>query len=270
MSITRYRSDAGLATRGGVSTRPSTLAGYGITDAASSEQLSEETGPILIQLDAHENDTTAVHGIADTANLVLTSDSRLTNARTPTAHALNSTSFHTGTADFSQLPTGTGNWPTTGLGIGTASPNLGGSCRAVTVANQSANWPELQMHANSDSITAGVEVGRLSMWAGSASPKEIAAIGFTSVDTGEDDGTIRFYTALANTLSERASITNGGTFVIEGPLDHNGSTVGLYGVTPVARAAAIAAPTGGVVTDAEARTAINAIRTALANIGITS
>lgn len=35
----------------------------------------------------HEADTTNVHGITDTANLVLTNDSRLSDARTPTAHA---------------------------------------------------------------------------------------------------------------------------------------------------------------------------------------
>jgi hypothetical protein len=47
----------------------------------------------LIELDgettaaeAHAIDTTAVHGIADTGALVLTSDTRMTNARTPTAH----------------------------------------------------------------------------------------------------------------------------------------------------------------------------------------
>jgi hypothetical protein len=35
----------------------------------------------------HEADTTAVHGITDTAALVLTGDTRLTDTRTPTAHA---------------------------------------------------------------------------------------------------------------------------------------------------------------------------------------
>lgn len=38
------------------------------------------------ELSAHAGDTTAVHGIADTAALILEGDSRLTNARTPTAH----------------------------------------------------------------------------------------------------------------------------------------------------------------------------------------
>jgi hypothetical protein len=36
---------------------------------------------------SHSADTTDVHGIADTSALVITSDPRLTNARTPTAHA---------------------------------------------------------------------------------------------------------------------------------------------------------------------------------------
>ncbi len=38
-------------------------------------------------LSAHTAATTSVHGISNTANLVYTSDSRLTDARTPTAHA---------------------------------------------------------------------------------------------------------------------------------------------------------------------------------------
>ena len=46
--------------------------------------------------------------------------------------------------------------------------------------------------------------------------------------------------------------------------------LGFYGVAAVARAAAISAPTGGATVDAEARTAINSIRTALTNIGVTS
>lgn len=35
----------------------------------------------------HNSDTTSVHGISNTADLVYTSDARLSNARTPTAHA---------------------------------------------------------------------------------------------------------------------------------------------------------------------------------------
>ena len=39
------------------------------------------------ELSAHEASTTDVHGITDTANLVYTDDGRLSDARTPTAHA---------------------------------------------------------------------------------------------------------------------------------------------------------------------------------------
>lgn len=48
------------------------------------------TGPYssyatLVQLGQHEADTTAIHGIADTSQLVLTTDTRLTNERVPVA-----------------------------------------------------------------------------------------------------------------------------------------------------------------------------------------
>jgi hypothetical protein len=44
----------------------------------------------------------------------------------------------------------------------------------------------------------------------------------------------------------------------------------VYGVTPVVQAGAISAPTGGATVDAESRTAINSIRTAIKNFGITA
>lgn len=47
-------------------------------------------------LTTHTGATTSVHGISDTANLVYTADSRLTDARTPTAHK---TSHATGGSD---------------------------------------------------------------------------------------------------------------------------------------------------------------------------
>jgi len=43
----------------------------------------------------------------------------------------------------------------------------------------------------------------------------------------------------------------------------------VYGVTPIVQQGAISAPTGGDPIDAQARTAINSIRTALTNFGIT-
>lgn len=46
--------------------------------------------------------------------------------------------------------------------------------------------------------------------------------------------------------------------------------VSFYGVTPVVQAGAIASPAGGGTVDTQARTAIDAIRVAIRNIGITA
>lgn len=53
----------------------------GLTD------LSSDLGSLTTNLSNHANDSTDVHGISNTANLVYTSDSRLSDSRTPTAHA---------------------------------------------------------------------------------------------------------------------------------------------------------------------------------------
>lgn len=47
----------------------------------------DAAGMAMVVVAAHEADTTAVHGIADTSALVVTTDPRLSDARTPTAHA---------------------------------------------------------------------------------------------------------------------------------------------------------------------------------------
>ena len=49
--------------------------------------LGTELGPEFDgKITTHNSETTSVHGIANTANLVLTNDSRLSNSRTPTTH----------------------------------------------------------------------------------------------------------------------------------------------------------------------------------------
>lgn len=79
-------SSGGVTTvdgRSGVVTLSDLYDAIGAATAAQSAAASDATSKV----GAHEADTTAVHGIADTSTLVLTGDSRLTNARTPTAHA---------------------------------------------------------------------------------------------------------------------------------------------------------------------------------------
>ena len=60
--------------------------------------------------------------------------------------------------------------------------------------------------------------------------------------------------------------TNGTKLGTEGGA--TGQKIGLWGTTPITQPSAIADPTGGVTTDAEARTAIDAILDALQAIGI--
>lgn len=62
------------------------MADYPRTPTAA-EVGADPAGTAAAAVAAHEADTTAVHGIADTSALVLTSDARLSDARTPTAHA---------------------------------------------------------------------------------------------------------------------------------------------------------------------------------------
>ncbi|WP_433368349.1 hypothetical protein ACQPZX_41390 [Actinoplanes sp. CA-142083] len=80
---------------------------------------ADAAGTAVAAVAAHAADTTAVHGIADTSALVLTDDDRLTDARTPTAHAsshadggsdelaLDGSQITTGTVAVGRIPTGT-------------------------------------------------------------------------------------------------------------------------------------------------------------------
>jgi hypothetical protein len=182
---------------GTLTATPTTLAGYGITDAASDADLA-----------AHEADTTNVHGIADTA----------------------------------QLP-------------------------KLNLANTYLSGQIVQR-------TAVTNLGfRFSTAAGAAT--EIMVDGSYAMGDPGSPRDLRSRRSAASTLTidnnagGAAKLHLTGEIEIDGALNHDGTTVGFYGATPVARAAAIASPTGGATVDAEARAAIDAVRAALQNIGVT-
>lgn len=53
-------------------------------------------------------------------------------------------------------------------------------------------------------------------------------------------------------------------------IGNSSSKLSVYGETPVIQAGAISSPSGGATVDSQARTAIDAIRVALTNFGITA
>ena len=53
-------------------------------------------------------------------------------------------------------------------------------------------------------------------------------------------------------------------------LGDSGSLIGMYGVTPIARQAAVTAPGGGTVIDIQARAAITDVISRIRTIGITN
>lgn len=59
-----------------------------------------------------------------------------------------------------------------------------------------------------------------------------------------------------------------GEAEIDGALNHDGTTVGFYGVAPVTQRTAVADPSGGATIDAECRTATIAVITRLEELGL--
>ena len=69
---------------------------------ASNYDSSGSASAVASDLTDHENTTTSVHGISDTADLVYTNDSRLSDSRTPTSHAASHESGGTDELTLSQ------------------------------------------------------------------------------------------------------------------------------------------------------------------------
>jgi hypothetical protein len=63
----------------------------GVVVLGAADVSADPAGTAASAVAAHEADTTSVHGIADTSALVVTTDTRLSDARTPTAHSLDLT-----------------------------------------------------------------------------------------------------------------------------------------------------------------------------------
>jgi hypothetical protein len=222
----------------------------------------------------------------------------------PTFKAGSSTSGNNQIAiqGISDSSTGVNGQSASGIGMrGTGTSNIGVLAESSTGTPLIATRNSSSTGATSDAIlirgtlssgTAGTGFGsNLGIQANTNGGTNRDQARFAALWTDATDATrtsaLAFYTANSASLAEKMRLTGVGALWIgrtsggltgAGDLDvfgnasigSSGKSVGFYGVTPVARAAAITSPSGGATIDSQSRTAIDAIRVALTNIGITS
>jgi hypothetical protein len=100
------------------------------------------------ELDTHAGLTTSVHGISNTSNLVYTADSRLSDARTPTAHAGTHVPGGTDVLDYTKI-----------VGYGTALPTWSATTHPAGVLWVVNTVGEPYSLYRSDGVSAWKQVG---------------------------------------------------------------------------------------------------------------
>ena len=144
---------------GSASAAQSAAEGYA-DGLASNYDPAGSASAVAGDLTTHEGLTTSVHGISDTANLVYTGDSRLTDARTPTAHAA---SHQTGGSDALTLAAD----QVTGTAIVQSIVDAKGDLIAATADNAVAR---LAVGTNGFVLTADSAEATGIKWAVAAAP----------------------------------------------------------------------------------------------------
>jgi hypothetical protein len=153
---------------------------------------------VATNLSNHENDTTSIHGISNTANLVYTNDSRLSDARTPTSHA---SSHESGGSDAITIAQSQVTNLSTDLSdkAPLSSPNLTGTPTAPT-ANQGSNSTQIATTAYVDTAASNATTAVL----GNA-PSNLNTLGEIASSINND---ATFSTTVNNALALKAPLAS--------------------------------------------------------------
>lgn len=161
----------------------------------------DPAGTAATAVSTHEADTTSVHGITNTADLVLTTDSRLSNARTPTAHKSSHSSGGTDALTPSDIGAATSNHTHTSGGgsseqlIGVISQNgyITGPMSGVGGrAYVKGNWTISQVRASlgnpvqGQSVIVDINKNGTSLFTTQANRPMITSTNYTSAKTNMD------------------------------------------------------------------------------------
>lgn len=249
-------------------------------DGAAWAPLSGTGAPSAPAASIQYNDGGAFGGSAnftfDETNVIITLDSAadtIPEIRTPDGSGINfgkGLTFRTGAGDTNdpggllQLIAGDGDGTGNGGGVelyagdsGTGATGSGG-----TLVLFAGNATSTNGSGGSVDIHAGISAGTLTG-------------GHVEIFGGDASGA----TGTAGRIQIDAGLANGGTpnridigvdEASEVNIGRTAGEIGFYGAAAVVQAGAVTPPAGGGTIDTEARTAINAIITALQNIGVTA
>jgi len=155
----------------GIPIAPTASSGTNTTQIATTafvqQAASTAESAALTVISNHESDTTNIHGISDTANLVYNNDSRLSDSRTPTLHASSHGVSGSDSITIAQSQV---------TGLDTA---LGGKEPTISAGTTSQYWRGDKSWQTLDKSTIGlsnVEDTALSTWAGSSNITNLGTI----------------------------------------------------------------------------------------------
>ncbi|MFE5895845.1 hypothetical protein ACFQ67_00190 [Streptomyces sp. NPDC056488] len=189
------------------------------------------------KVSTHASDTTDVHGIPDTAQLVMTGDARLSNSRTPTAHAASHAAAGSDpvTLTMAQI---------TGLANALAAllPLAGGDLTGELTINI------LSGGASAPAIGGGINNETFDRW-------RIRADG--TIEWGPGGIVARDTTLRRSGVNE---LTASGSLIVTSALRHLGTTAGFYGATATTKPSVTGSRGGNA--------ALGSLVSALATLGL--